>query len=144
MSNKSDEVSMRSVNPNVMATPKDMFPPINHQVEVDMSAIEMRLWASKMRAGLWKPISDHPKVWYDGDAYILKFRVRSKSYKDFKNPDKCVEYNEYHIVSASCDSETPTTFKDSYGETFDAWHWDDAVAYIRLSDLSETKGESDD
>lgn len=69
-----------------------------------------------------RPIKDHPNYFEDGDTYLLMVPVIDRFER---------RHYEHHIVSVSCDSETPVTFKDQNSDSWDAWEWDDAEFYIR-------------
>lgn len=77
-----------------------------------------------------RPIKDHPNYFEDGDTYLLMVPVIDRFER---------RHYEHHIVSVSCDSETPVTFKDQNSDSWDAWEWDDAEFYIKNPKYPEPK-----
>jgi len=89
------------------------------------------------REGLWKPASEHPDEFEDGDAYLVRIPVINQRLNH--------EYMDYYIIRASCDSETPLSWNDQHGNHWCEWDWEDVEAYIKLDTLAQIAGkEADD
>jgi hypothetical protein len=79
----------------------------------------------------WKPISEHPEEFWDGDQYLVAIRVT-----DEKNKTTW----EFVKIQVDCDSETPVSFyyadSDLIGhrEPFTDWCWDDLEFYIKIEE----------
>lgn len=83
----------------------------------------------------WTPASEHSGLFEDGESYLVRVPVINQRYNR--------EFMEYHIITATCDSETPVTFNDQNGDTWCAWDWEDVEAYIKLDTLSRLTTDAD-
>lgn len=88
------------------------------------------------REGLWKPASEHPDEFEDGDAYLVRIPVINQRLNH--------EYMDYYIIRASCDSETPLSWNDQHGNHWCEWDWEDVEAYIKLDTLAQLAGKDAD
>ena len=79
----------------------------------------------------WTPASEHTGFFEDGESYLVRVPVIDQRYSR--------EYMEYHIITASCDSETPVTFNDQHGDRWCEWDWDDVESYIKLDTLARIR-----
>jgi len=71
---------------------------------------------------------EHDKQFWDGEKFLVAILVTIT-----KGMTKREGY-EYHIIRASCDSETPVSFvHDNTDEPFDEWDWDDVDWYISIN-----------
>lgn len=79
----------------------------------------------------WKPISQHPKDFYDGARYLVAIEVSD-------NPDAKIFW-EFHTIQASCDSESPLVFykliDGDEWEMWTDWDWEDCQYYIVIEDF---------
>lgn len=103
------------------------------KIEADLAAERERAEKAEQQRdaaveGLWKPASEHPDEFEDGDAYLVRIPVIDHRHNR--------EYMDYYIICASCDSETPLTWNDQHGNHWCEWDWEDVEAYIKLATLA--------
>ena len=97
-------------------------------LESDLTAAREQLAEAREALPKWIPASEHPGLFEDGEAYLVRVPVLNQRYSR--------EFMEYHIITASCDSETPVTFNDQNGDHWCAWDWEDVEAYIKFDTLA--------
>lgn len=71
----------------------------------------------------WKPREQHPRLFYDGDQYLVALQV---SYRG--GP----AYWEYAVIRVRCDEDYFSLELD--GEPW-GWEWEAVEFYIRLSEF---------
>jgi len=72
----------------------------------------------------WKPISEHPNEFGDGDRYLVALRIVCDGKTNW----------EFYNIFAEADGDNTVSFyydDEAYRDAFTEWHWDDLEFYIK-------------